>query len=118
DPDAAARAVHEGYSRFRGQAVTPWEQLPEEMRVSNRRVVSHIPAKLASVGFDLEPWLAVPDEERPWPPPLAPGALLFRDEAERGDRTGHQSRKPDGFAGLLAIAIVALIDSPQGRVDF
>jgi hypothetical protein len=53
------------------------------MRASNRRVVGHIPTKLAALGFDLDPWLALPDEERPWPPPLAPGAALFRDDAER-----------------------------------
>jgi hypothetical protein len=83
DPDATARAIHESYSRFGGGSAGPWEELPEEMRASNRRVVSHIPAKLATLGFDLEPWLALPDEDRPWPPPLAPGAALFRDAAER-----------------------------------
>ncbi len=83
DPDATAKAVHEGYSRAGGGSAGPWKDLPEEMRVSNRRVVSHIPAKLASLGFDLEPWLATPDADRPWPPPLAPGAVLFRDDAER-----------------------------------
>lgn len=83
DPDAAAKAVHENYSRIGGVTARPWEQLPEDMRASNRRVVSHIPAKLATLGFDLEPWLALPDEERPWPPALAPGVALFRSGAER-----------------------------------
>jgi hypothetical protein len=83
DPDAAAKAIHENYSRIGGFSAGPWEQLPEDMRASNRRVVSHIPAKLATLGFDLEPWLALPDEERPWPPPLAPGVALFRNPAER-----------------------------------
>jgi hypothetical protein len=83
DPDAAAKAVHETYSRLGGYSAGPWERLTEDMRASNRRVVNHIPAKLATLGFDLEPWLAVPDERRPWPPPLAPGETLFRDQAER-----------------------------------
>ncbi|HLZ85210.1 MAG TPA: RyR domain-containing protein [Caulobacteraceae bacterium] len=83
DPDAAAKAVHENYARIGGFSAGPWEQLPEDLRASNRRVVSHIPAKLATLGFDLESWLALPDDQRPWPPPLAPGAALFRDAAER-----------------------------------
>ena len=83
DPDAAAKAVHHNYSRIGGVSAGPWEQLPEDLRASNRRLVSHIPAKLATLGFDLEPWLALPDEDRPWPPALAPGAALFRDAAER-----------------------------------
>ena len=83
DPDAPAKAVHESYSQIGGFSAGAWEHLSEEMRVSNRRVVSHIPAKLATLGFDLEPWLALPDEKRPWPPPLAPGTTLFRDDAER-----------------------------------
>ena len=83
DPDAMAKAVHEGYSRAGGGSADPWKDLPEEMRVSNRRVVSHIPAKLATLGFDLEPWLATPDADRPWPPPLEPGVILFRDDVER-----------------------------------
>jgi hypothetical protein len=31
--------------------------LSEEHRESNRRLVTHLPAKLASAGFDLENWL-------------------------------------------------------------
>jgi hypothetical protein len=53
------------------------------MRVSNRRVISHIPAKLASLGFDLEPWLQALEGGRPWPPALAPDEPLFRNEADR-----------------------------------
>ena len=83
DPDIMAKAVHEAYSRIGGGSAGPWKDLSEEMRVSNRRVVSHIPAKLATVGFDLEPWLALPDEDRTWPPALAPGETLFRNAAER-----------------------------------
>ena len=72
-----------GLTRPPGASAGRWERLPEEMRASNRRVMSHIPAKLATLGFDLEPRLATPDEERPRPPPIAPGAPLFRDSAER-----------------------------------
>lgn len=83
DPDETAREVHESYSSIGGGSAQPWATLPEELRVSNRRVASHIPAKLATMGFDLEPWLALPDESRPWPPPLAPGERLCRDDADR-----------------------------------
>lgn len=83
DPDALARAVHESYCRIGGWSAGRWEDLPEEMRISNRRVISHIPAKLATLGFNLEPWLAMADDERPWPPALRPGVSLFRDDADR-----------------------------------
>jgi hypothetical protein len=46
-------------------------------------VVAHVPAKLASLGFDLEPWLQLPEESRPWPMPLDPAEPLFRDEVDR-----------------------------------
>jgi hypothetical protein len=81
NPDERAKQVHETYSRVGGFTAEPWDSLSEEMRVSNRRVVSHIPAKLASLGFDLEPWLKLPDAERPTLPKL--GEPLFRDEADR-----------------------------------
>jgi hypothetical protein len=80
DPDALAKQVHETYSRVGGFTAERWDKLSEEMRVSNRRVVSHIPAKLASLGFDLEPWLAKPDDERPDLPEL--GEPLFRDGSD------------------------------------
>ena len=83
DPDADAKRVHEVYARTGGYSATPWAELSEELRVSNRRVISHVPAKLASLGFDLEAWLTQPDAERRWPPALAPGEALYRDEDER-----------------------------------
>ena len=83
DPDQAARSVHAGYSGNGAASGSTWGQLSEEMRVSNRRVVSHIPAKLASLGFDLEPWLRLPEDKRPWPIALDPSEPLYRDEAER-----------------------------------
>ncbi len=83
DPDAAARSVHAGYTGLGHTAGAAWGELSEEMRVSNRRVVSHIPAKLASLGFDLEPWLRLPEGQRPWPIIIDPDEPLYRDEADR-----------------------------------
>ncbi len=83
DPDAPARSVHDGYSGVGSWAGKPWSELSEEMRISNRRVVSHVPAKLASLGFDLEPWLRLPEEERHWPMRLDPGEPLYRNEDDR-----------------------------------
>ena len=82
DPDEPARSVHEGYLGV-GLAGSSWGELSEEMRVSNRRVVSHVPAKLASLGFDLEPWLRLTENERTWPMALDPEEPLYRDEADR-----------------------------------
>ena len=83
DPDEAARSVHAGYGGVAASAGMAWRALPEEMRISNRRVVAHVPAKLASLGFDLEPWLCLPEETRSWPIALDPVEPLFRDEADR-----------------------------------
>ncbi|MBT0958269.1 hypothetical protein IV417_12800 [Alphaproteobacteria bacterium KMM 3653] len=60
-PDAAARAHHEAYETFMTgrPAQTPWAKLPERFRTSNRRAIQHIPAKLASAGFDLGGHLGV-----------------------------------------------------------
>jgi hypothetical protein len=60
DPDALPRRFHEAYRRAapnHAAANLPWEALSEEHRESNRRLVTHLPAKLASAGFDLESWL-------------------------------------------------------------
>ena len=85
DPDADAKRVHQVYADAGGYSAAPWEELSEELKVSNRRVINHVPAKLASLGFDLEPWLALPDAERHWPPRLADGESLFRNETDRRD---------------------------------
>ncbi len=54
-PDKAARTHHEEYQTFMSErpAATPWNTLPELYRTSNRRAIEHLPAKLASAGFDL-----------------------------------------------------------------
>ncbi|MCZ8087815.1 MAG: hypothetical protein ACK5WW_00015 [Brevundimonas sp.] len=79
----AERAWHEAYLRLHpsSEAAVPWERLSEEYRLSNRRAVAHVYAKLHDAGFDLRAWLAT---ARPWDelPALAPGETLFRDEAE------------------------------------
>jgi hypothetical protein len=60
----------------------PWEDLPEEFRIANRRAVAHLYAKLFEAGFDLRPWL---ERANFWDelPCLAPGETLFRDEVAR-----------------------------------
>lgn len=81
----AEKAWHKAYMAIAPsdkQAAKPWEELPEEFRISNQRAVAHMYAKLFEAGFDLRPWLAGHD---PWAelPTLAPGETLWRDEAQR-----------------------------------
>jgi hypothetical protein len=74
DPDALPRQFHEAYRRGapdHAAANMPWEELREEHRESNRRLVMHLPAKLASSGFDLQRWI---DTQRH---PGAAGAQLI-----------------------------------------
>jgi hypothetical protein len=71
--DHLPRLVHEAYRNAApGHAVAnlPWDQLTEEMRESNRRLMIHLPAKLASAGLDLTDWLGSG---------LSPGALAIPD---------------------------------------
>ncbi len=83
--DLAERAYHEAYLRLAdvsGEAATAWDQLKEEYKLSNRRAVAHIPAKLFDAGIDIRPWMEKHDI---WAtlPILPPGARLCRDEQER-----------------------------------
>jgi hypothetical protein len=76
---------HEAYLAFSaptGAAGTAWARLGEEYRLSNRRAVAHIPAKLFEAGFDLRGWMAGHDV---WSmmPTLADGEPLCRDAGER-----------------------------------
>jgi len=60
DRDGMAKTMHQAYCDIAGsykEANVPWEQLNEDARESNRRVVVHIAAKLSSAGMDIEPWL-------------------------------------------------------------
>jgi voltage-gated potassium channel Kch len=59
-----ARAIHEGYVRYRGAlnqapqldpAVVPWEGLSEEYQESCRRQADHIGAKLKAIGCGIAP---------------------------------------------------------------
>jgi hypothetical protein len=61
DSDAMPRAFHEAYRRTAPQhavANQPWEDLAEELRESNRRLLIHLPAKLATAGADVATWLS------------------------------------------------------------
>jgi hypothetical protein len=61
--DQLPRLFHEAYRRAvpdHAVANAPWAQLSEEMRESNRRLVAHLPAKLATAGLDVEGWMADP----------------------------------------------------------
>lgn len=67
--DAQARRFHEQYGKLLAQharerepgneppPVTPWDILEDQLRVSNRRVASHMRAKASVAGFDLGSWL-------------------------------------------------------------
>ncbi len=61
DTDAMPRMFHEAYRRTapdHAVANLPWEELAEELRESNRRLLIHLPAKLATAGVDVASWLA------------------------------------------------------------
>ncbi len=82
----AERDYHEAYRKIpkakKGPADEPWENLEEEYRISNRRAVAHICAKLFEMGFDLRPWMATHDI---WAtlPTLAVGQNLYNSPADR-----------------------------------
>ncbi|MGL4543844.1 MAG: RyR domain-containing protein, partial [Polymorphobacter sp.] len=64
DTDAMPRMFHEAYRRTapdHAVANLPWEELAEELRESNRRLLIHLPAKLATAGVDVASWLARAD---------------------------------------------------------
>jgi hypothetical protein len=67
--DEQARRYHTEYERFRIEQerrvkgsilhdVTAWRDLPDGLRVSNRRAAAHMRAKAFVAGYDLETWLA------------------------------------------------------------
>jgi hypothetical protein len=63
DPDSMARLFHEAYRRTARSgtpANLPWDSLDEEYRESNRRLLTHLPAKLATAGVDVAAWLRSP----------------------------------------------------------
>lgn len=61
DTDVMPRMFHEAYRRNApadAVANLPWDDLAEELRESNRRLLIHLPAKLATAGVDVASWLA------------------------------------------------------------
>ena len=83
--DEAERRWHQAYRAMNPgdkPANRPWEDLDEEYRISNRRAVAHLYAKLFEAGFDIRSWLK---DGRYWDelPVLAADEPLFRNEAER-----------------------------------
>jgi hypothetical protein len=60
DADRLPRLIHEAYRKVapnHSVANLPWRSLTEEMRESNRRLILHLPAKLASAGVNVSGWL-------------------------------------------------------------
>jgi hypothetical protein len=65
--DALAKAFHvanQALATSESRSSLPWEQLDESYREANRRLVAHIPAKLASAGFDVDAWLGSTSDTR------------------------------------------------------
>jgi len=63
--EALARVIHEDYCRreaLKGTTqeinpyLVPWEQLPEEIKESNRKQADHISIKLQEIGCRMVPW--------------------------------------------------------------
>lgn len=66
DADKLAKIMHQAYLNVAHEdkaSCVPWEQLDEDKRESNRRLVIHIAAKLSSIGMDVEPWIKSLDEK-------------------------------------------------------
>ena len=83
--EAAEKAWHQAYRRFAPQdkqAAVPWDELPEEFRISNQRGVAHMYAKLFDAGFNLRPWLKSHDPAVDLPT-LAKGEKLCPTQNDR-----------------------------------
>jgi K+ transport systems, NAD-binding component len=87
--EALARAIHEKYlreqerqgaTRETNPALLPWDQLPEEIRESNRAQADHIGQKLRVIGCDISP-LATYDTAPP---------VFTSDEVEQMARMEHE----------------------------
>ena len=95
-PDALARAYHENYRREvlnRHGAEERWEVLPEVFRIANRNAISHLPAKLDAVGFDITPYLEQLDALSPsTAPEVHPDDQLVAcdEEKDRLTRLEHE----------------------------
>lgn len=84
DPEWRARSFHNQHRNKSSASASnqAWEHLAENYRVSNRRSVAHVPAKLVASGFNIRTWA----QNRPLSPnaipKLASGEKLYRDEAD------------------------------------
>jgi hypothetical protein len=70
--DACARALHEAFLRSKSpseRAAQAWERLPDTLRRANTRAADHLPAKLWSLGLDIDG--------------LEPGAVPALDDAAK-----------------------------------
>lgn len=63
--EALARIIHEDYVRREAQkgntikdnpSMVKWDELPDELKESNRRQADHIGVKLAAIGCGIKPW--------------------------------------------------------------
>jgi hypothetical protein len=97
--DAQAKRFHKEYERRRVEESKrrdpvaplsdpqPWEILPDQLRVSNRRVAAHIRAKAHAAGYDLGAWL---DSSKDWGahdlPPASKWLPNEPDEELAGER--------------------------------
>lgn len=103
--DAQAKRFHKEYERRRAEESRrrdpvaplsdpqPWEILPDQLRVSNRRVAAHIRAKAHAAGYDLGAWL---DSSKDWGAHDLPPAASFLpndpDEALSGEKADKMLR--------------------------
>lgn len=108
--DYQARRYHEEYSRLYADnerkatgAVTAtaksWAELPDQLRVSNRRAAAHMRTKAFVVGYDVGRWLAADSGYRDTHE-LPPAAGSFSTEAEPDpvmSRLEHQRWMLDRF---------------------
>jgi hypothetical protein len=105
DIDLLARMFHETYRRTARPgtpANCPWDELAEEFRESNRRLLVHLPAKLLTAQVDLAAWLRTPlpatNEAGGIPlPDLGANAELMETLAELEHRRWMVDRRLSGW---------------------
>lgn len=88
--DSQARRYHEEYSRNYANAerartgsitsgAKSWDNLPDQLRVANRRAAAHMRAKAFVAGFDMARWLSAEEGYRQCQD-LPPAAGVFKQE--------------------------------------
>lgn len=103
--DRLAQMFHDTYRRTARPgtpANCPWDELSEEFRESNRRLLVHLPAKLLTADVDLAAWLRTPlpatNESGGIPlPDLATHPLLMEMLAELEHRRWMVDRRLSGW---------------------